>query len=348
MKKILLIVLSFLILITGNVNVIALDPPISERFWHVNELLDWIETAESCCCTHRVFESFLNTARQQDSIITVNSVSDEFILSSIIAWPHNNNETIIYYFENEQNDRIEVFIYLAEVGETNQPLGEVVETLTAGWQRLVENSIQTKRLDSLYYVSFVEEIQGTRISFEERLLDSTNLYYITRPYGPIVFFEIYGTLIRIDFSIRNPDSPLALLRYGWDNSYLDMFQFISRPINMGGGVSPDRIRVMLNGFFAPIQFDVAPIITNNRVLVPIQFIAEALGVDVDWNEETREVTLAIDDESLIFAIGETVEGMDVPAQIINDRTFVPLRFVAEATGADVEWDEDARTVIITN
>ncbi|MCL2838318.1 MAG: copper amine oxidase N-terminal domain-containing protein [Oscillospiraceae bacterium] len=57
--------------------------------------------------------------------------------------------------------------------------------------------------------------------------------------------------------------------------------------------------------------------------------------------------IIIDSDELTLAIGETIAGMDVPAQIINDRTFVPLRFISEFFGATVEWDEDTQTVIIT-
>ena len=85
--------------------------------------------------------------------------------------------------------------------------------------------------------------------------------------------------------------------------------------------------------------DVAPVIQESRTLVPIRFISYALGAEVSWDEETREVTIKIGERELTFAIGEMAPGMDVPAQIMNNRTMVPIRFVGEFFGATVIWDE---------
>jgi hypothetical protein len=96
--------------------------------------------------------------------------------------------------------------------------------------------------------------------------------------------------------------------------------------------------------------DVFPTIQNGRVLIPIRFVAYALGVEVNWTPANENspltVTLTIDGNSLTFAIGETIPGMDVPAQIINGRTMVPLRFVSEFFGAVVNWHEDIGRVEI--
>ncbi|MCL1845444.1 MAG: copper amine oxidase N-terminal domain-containing protein [Defluviitaleaceae bacterium] len=96
-----------------------------------------------------------------------------------------------------------------------------------------------------------------------------------------------------------------------------------------------------------IFMDVTPTIVDGRTLVPVRFIAYALGATVNWNDATRTVSLAHDGNNLSFAIGETAPGMDVPAQIIDGRTMVPLRFISEFFGATVEWCTYTRTVIIT-
>jgi uncharacterized repeat protein (TIGR02543 family) len=92
--------------------------------------------------------------------------------------------------------------------------------------------------------------------------------------------------------------------------------------------------------------DVVPVIQDGRTLLPIRFMAYALGADVDWNDDTREVTLTLDGISLTFAIGETVSGMDVPAQIIDGRTMVPLRFISEFFGAIVIWNQETQSIEI--
>jgi len=95
--------------------------------------------------------------------------------------------------------------------------------------------------------------------------------------------------------------------------------------------------------------DIRPVIRDNRTFVPIRFIAEALGATVDWTSAAAgtplTVHLTLDGQTLDIPIGEitpvlTALGMDVPAQIMNGRTMVPLRFIAEFFGAVVAWDGD--------
>ena len=80
--------------------------------------------------------------------------------------------------------------------------------------------------------------------------------------------------------------------------------------------------------------DQKPIIQNERTLVPIRFVAEALGYDVDWNE--KDNTAVIDDGKIVLYIGTNkakINGksvtLDVASTVVRDRTMVPLRVVAE-------------------
>ena len=100
--------------------------------------------------------------------------------------------------------------------------------------------------------------------------------------------------------------------------------------------------------------DVAPVIKNNRTMLPIRFIAEALGATVDWNADEKKVTIKNSDTEIIIYINSdkaSVNGeetaLDSPAFIESNRTYLPLRFVTENLGASVFWDKDTQQVIIT-
>ncbi len=92
--------------------------------------------------------------------------------------------------------------------------------------------------------------------------------------------------------------------------------------------------------------DVAPVIVGDRTMVPIRVITEALGGVADWNEAARTVTLTIDGKVLRMTIDQTITGFDAAPVIINSRTYVPIRYVAEALGANVEWLADTQQIII--
>ncbi len=99
--------------------------------------------------------------------------------------------------------------------------------------------------------------------------------------------------------------------------------------------------------------DVAPVVRGERTMLPIRIIAEYLGATVTWNEAEAKVTITKGDVTIEIYIGQPfalVNGqpvqLDAPAFIENDRTYLPLRFVAEALGATVLWDADTNTVTI--
>ena len=115
----------------------------------------------------------------------------------------------------------------------------------------------------------------------------------------------------------------------------------------------EKITVKIDG--AEVSFpDAVPYITEGRTLIPIRVIAEGLGAKVEWKEATKEVVFTKGTDTVILKIGSktvSINGksstLDVPANIKDSRTFVPLRFVSEALGAKVEWIGETRTVLIT-
>jgi hypothetical protein len=90
--------------------------------------------------------------------------------------------------------------------------------------------------------------------------------------------------------------------------------------------------------------DVEMIIENGTSLIPIRAICEAMGASVDWNGKNQTVTIDLNGLVVELAIDSKqakVNGkkvtIDVPARIVNDRTIVPLRFIAESFNRKVNW-----------
>lgn len=115
----------------------------------------------------------------------------------------------------------------------------------------------------------------------------------------------------------------------------------------------NEIKVLLDG--QELIFDVPPQLIDNRTMVPMRKIFEAMGANVDWNGDTQTVTATKDDITVIMQIdnkvikvnGENIT-LDVPPQLVDSRTLVPARAVAESLNAKVDWDGTTSTVYITS
>jgi len=114
-----------------------------------------------------------------------------------------------------------------------------------------------------------------------------------------------------------------------------------------------RINVLLDGRMLSFG-NVPPEQVSGRVLVPLRGVFEALGATLDFDPVTNKIFAVRGDTQIQLQIGSTqatVNGvsktLDVPAQTRFNRTLVPLRFVSEALGADVSWNETQRTVSIS-
>lgn len=114
-----------------------------------------------------------------------------------------------------------------------------------------------------------------------------------------------------------------------------------------------EVSVIIDGEKLLFGQDQQPVIENDRTLVPLRSIFEALGADVSWDAEKqeahaqkrgKEIALKIGQKRM--QVGEEEKILDVPAKIIGDRTMVPLRAVAEAFDTQVEWDQQTYTAQI--
>ncbi len=179
-------------------------------------------------------------------------------------------------------------------------------------------------------------------------------------YGYMVHFRLDG--YEYTFAIT------GLEEKGFNNkdAFIDMLKSIRKvENNRSDDANTDSIKIVING--DRVVPDSAPVIVNDRTLVPIRAVAEKLHYLVDWDNSESAALVSGNDSIIKIAIGASemekithsfVDGtfetkieripLDAQAQIINDRTYLPLRAVSEALGCHVDWDNDTRTVIITS
>lgn len=103
-----------------------------------------------------------------------------------------------------------------------------------------------------------------------------------------------------------------------------------------------------------ISIDTAPVIMNGRTLIPVRGVSEAMGGNVNWNNDTKTVTITLGSNKVEMTIDSTTayfndkaQTLDVAPVVLNGRTMLPARFIAESFGFDVNWDNDTKTISIT-
>lgn len=125
-------------------------------------------------------------------------------------------------------------------------------------------------------------------------------------------------------------------------------------------LAADDTKVCVNGEY--IEMDQKPIFKEDRILIPVRAVGEALKCKVDWDHDTQTAILNSGATELKITIGESKMNkinisripidipieLEVPAFIENGRTILPLRAVSEALFLDVNWNEEERTVVINN
>ena len=152
------------------------------------------------------------------------------------------------------------------------------------------------------------------------------------------------------------------LVFTFDNERINEFLFL---IEEGGqeqrdkgevGVEVEEIRIRADQTFIPIPADdQQPVLIEGCTLVPLRAVMENLGFTVDWQEAEGLVTLTmganhtiqVQIDNLTMQVNGISVALDVPPQLINGRTMVPVRAIAEATGFTVDWRWQDRIVDIT-
>lgn len=115
---------------------------------------------------------------------------------------------------------------------------------------------------------------------------------------------------------------------------------------------PIEVTVIVKG--ENVIFDQKPVIIDGRTLVPVRYVVEKLGYNVEWDGTTQTVyikngtmqNLAVQGENIKVLVNNELIQFDVAPVIINGRTLIPIRAVVEKMGCKVEWDGDLQVVYI--
>lgn len=93
---------------------------------------------------------------------------------------------------------------------------------------------------------------------------------------------------------------------------------------------------------------------NNRVLIPLRAVSENLGAEVNWNKELKNITITKGEMTILLTINskkilvnQEAVSLDVPAELNDNTTYVPARFISQTLGADVQWNQQTSQATIT-
>ncbi len=193
-------------------------------------------------------------------------------------------------------------------------------------------------------IPFTYQINGNKVSIKRDDFDSAvelefvhksnNINWDSGIYDN--FPEKDGFFYQVDFYDE----------YGYQNA------FYLANTNIKTGIIFDEITVVLND--SKIEFDQTPVIVNGRTLVPLRKIFEKIGANVYWEDKTQTITSNLNNTTIKMSIDSNILykneipiTLDVPAQLINNYTMIPVRAVSEAFGANVYWEDSTQTVYIT-
>lgn len=189
------------------------------------------------------------------------------------------------------------------------------------------------------FVSLTTFLAGT--SFSSPVLTGMSAL-IQERYGLMHMATLYEFLkmISLDLGEEGKDN-----EYGWG------IPILPDPNEILIKLYPNNKIVMVDK--VPLKIDVEPFIYNDRTMIPVRFVSETLGADVFWNNSERKVVISKDGNLIQMTIGnpniiingETIVS-DVAPMIVDSRTMLPLRIIAEALEARVGWVEKEREVLI--
>lgn len=144
-----------------------------------------------------------------------------------------------------------------------------------------------------------------------------------------------------------------IMRGNYSAAELAKLDLLSRQLGQLANVRVIPVEnVFLKG--GNIKFDTPVVVKKGRTLIPARAVSEATGATVEWLASEEKVVITKGDKTIVFNlslntvyINDVEVGIDVSAELINSRTMVPLRFIIEHLGLNVEWDEETETINIS-
>ncbi|KNY24895.1 DUF5050 domain-containing protein [Pseudobacteroides cellulosolvens] len=130
------------------------------------------------------------------------------------------------------------------------------------------------------------------------------------------------------------------------------FLLLQSIVSFSSYSAPAKIKVIVRG--KALTMDVAPVVSSGRTLIPVRDIFESLDAYVEWNAKTKSITATRCGKVIKLKIGDNAGFindakvmLDASPRMINGKAMVPLRFVGEALGSKVEWDNSTSTITIS-
>lgn len=281
---------------------------------------------------------------------TSNSIAEGFGVGYInYTYRANSNELVLIAFDNTAKE------YGAASSELNT------------------DSFSDDQLFSMYDLmsdetiakTFVDDninIKSESLLTSRETIGNTNFYRIEKAYtGTQIGYQPYYGYATQYIGIKNGNVVIVYYdRPSVSNHFSDVyamlqsivFPTVENPVL----TTPTGISIVMNGEY--IYPDSAPIMQNDRVLVPIRAVAEKMGYTVEWDDDgvmqavnmrnrlgTNEVMMIINNP--YYFCNDDMKRMDVAPAVIGDYTYIPLRAAAEAFGANVSWDDPTQTVYIS-
>ena len=245
------------------------------------------------------------------------------MVNNVDAWGFGNKDTGVkkVVISNRTNAKQTVSVAGTQIKPT-WSYGGSAEELLPDWMR---NKNQTSYLMNGTWDEVVNSVKPKTYANAEAVAK-----YEMEPYT-IMVFEVVGTPEALQNTTAN-----KITGFAHDVMENSLALFVNKPYayrdNRQVAVDPDNASV-------------APVIKNDRTLLPLRFVAESFRCDVGYDAATKGITITGDGIDIKMTVGEkdyTVNGekktLDVPAEVENERTLVPLRALAEALGKEVYWD----------